>query len=89
MNFNIKKLFVLLALLILDTLVFFVLALFLMNYEDNYDELKGDFWSLNSMDTTEKLLYIIYLTWIVINLVGLIYLCFKLIKTYINKKPQD
>ena len=31
-----------------------------MGYDDNYDSSKGEYWSLSSMNSTEKMIYICY-----------------------------
>jgi len=67
-----------LALLALDFLVFMVLGALLMGYEDQYDPSKGAYFSLSSMNAAEKTVYGAYLIWIVLNIVGVLYLGYKL-----------
>ena len=70
--------------------VFAVLGLFLMGYDDHYNTSKGEYFSLASMNTTEKMLYICYNTWIILNIIGLIciliYIGRKMYKRISNKK---
>ena len=46
-----------LAIIGADLFVYIVLGLLLMGYDDNYDSSKGEYWSLESMDSTEKIIY--------------------------------
>lgn len=68
------------ALISADVFIFLIIALFLMGYDDNYDVSKGEYWSLASMNASEKILYICYISWIVLNIVGLFYLGYKVYK---------
>ncbi|MCZ2129396.1 MAG: hypothetical protein LC109_03925 [Bacteroidia bacterium] len=63
-----------------DIFVFIILGLLLMGYDDNYDSSKGEYWSLASMNTTERIIYVCYNAWIVLNIVGLIYIGYKIYK---------
>ncbi len=60
------------VIIIADFGIFTILGLFLMGYDDHYNSSKGEYWSLASMNTTEKILYICYNTWIILNIIGLI-----------------
>ena len=64
-----------------DIFVFITLGLLLMGYDDFYDSSKGEYWSLASMNLTEKIIYICYNIWIVLNIIGFIG-----IFVYIEKK---
>jgi len=77
-QFGIKYILIWLAIIIFDILVFIILGLLLMNYDDFYDSSKGDYWSLVSMNSTEKIIYICYNAWIVLNIIGLLYIGRKL-----------
>ena len=77
----------LIALLSADVFIFLILSLFQMGYEDNYDVSKGEPWSLASMNSSEKILYICYISWIVLNIIGLFYLGYKIYKM-IRKKAS-
>lgn len=69
-----------LAIIGADIFVFIILGLLLMGYDDNYDSSKGEYWSLASMNKTERIIYICYNAWIVLNLIGLIYIGYKIYK---------
>ena len=67
-----------------DLVIFFILGLLLMSYDDNYDSSKGEYWSLSSMNTTEKVIYLCYITWIVLNIIGVIFIGRKIYKRIKN-----
>ena len=67
-----------LGILIADFMVYLILALLLMGYEDSWNGSKGAMWSLESMDASEKALYILYIGWYVINFVFVIFFLRKL-----------
>ena len=72
------------ALIAADIFIFLILSLLLMGYDDSYDISKGEYWSLSSMNTTEKLIYIFYIIWIGLNTIGLIYFGYKIYKRIKN-----
>jgi hypothetical protein len=61
-----------------DIFVFILLGVLLMGYDDNYDSSKGEYWSLGSMNTTEKIIYIAYNGWILINIISILYIGFRI-----------
>jgi hypothetical protein len=69
-----------LAIIGADLFVYIVLGLLLMGYDDNYDSSKGEYWSLASMNSTEKIIYFALQTWNVINIIGVIYIGHRLYK---------
>lgn len=69
-----------LALIVADLLVFVILGLLLMGYDDNYNSSKGEYWSFASMRLTEKIIYISYNVWVAINIASLAFIAFKLYK---------
>lgn len=71
-----------LALISADIFILLILGLLLMGYDDNYDSLKGEYWSLASMNTTEKILYFSYNLWIILNIIAIIYLGKKVYKWF-------
>ncbi len=77
---TIKNILIAVSIIILDLVIYFFLALSLMNYEDFYNESKGEYWSLGSMTFWEKVSYIGFNIWLIINLfvIGyIIYIIFK------------
>src|SRR5688572_2309088 len=63
------------GLVVADVIIYITLGLLLMVYEDNYSESEGEYWSLASMTTSEKITYIALQIWFVINVLGIAY-CF-------------
>ena len=63
-----------------DLFVYIVLGLLLMGYDDNYDSSKGEYWSLASMNSTEKIIYFVLQAWNVINIIGVLYIGRRLYK---------
>ena len=57
-----------------DLLVWVILGLLLMGYEDHYDSSKGAYWSLASMNMMEKIIYLCCHAWIILNIIGLLYI---------------
>ncbi|PRP67149.1 hypothetical protein BST86_08585 [Nonlabens agnitus] len=66
------------GIVIIDLTVYILLGLLLMNYDDFYTESEGEYWSLASMTTTEKITYIGLNAWHVINILGIVYIIYRL-----------
>jgi len=74
-----------LAIIGVDILVFIILGILLMGYDDSYDSSKGEYWSLASMNIIEKIIYIGLQIWSILNIFGLIFIgrkIYKQIKKY-------
>ena len=84
--FTLKNILIGLAIIIIDLLIYFVLALLLMNYDDYYDASKGEYWSLESMTFWQKVNYIGFNVWQIINLIAIGYIIYRIIKE-IKKRP--
>ena len=63
-----------------DLFVYIFLGLLLMGYDDTYNSSKGEYWSLASMNLTEKIIYFALPVWNIINIIGVIYIGRKLYK---------
>ena len=63
-----------LALIAADVFIFILLGVLLMGYEDQYDVSKGEYWSLGSMSTSEKIIYLSFYAWIILNIVAAIFI---------------
>ena len=72
MKINYKSIIKWVVILVLDYSVFVILGLLLMGYEDFYDESKGEYWSLSSMTTFQKCVYIFWNFWWLLNAIFLI-----------------
>ncbi|GAA3930847.1 hypothetical protein GCM10022406_15200 [Hymenobacter algoricola] len=69
-----------LAIIGADLFVYIILGLLLMGYDDNYDSSKGEYWSLASMNSTEKLLYFALQVWNILNIIGVFFIGHRLYK---------
>ena len=69
-----------LAIIGADLFVYIILGLLLMGYDDNYDSSKGEYWSLESMNSTEKLIYFALQVWNILNLIGVFFIGHRLYK---------
>ncbi len=78
---TIKNIVIGIGLIILDLTVYIILGLLLMNYDDFYDESKGEYWSLGSMTASQKATYIALNIWHIVNIAIIVYLIYSIIKT--------
>ena len=83
-----KKIFIWLGIISLDLIVYLILAMLLMQYDDFYDESKGAYWSLESMDFGQKINYIGLNLWHLINLILIGYLIYRFIRK-LRKTPYN
>lgn len=74
------------ALVATDLLVYLVLSISLMGYDDNYDLSKGEYGSLGSMKTIEKIFYLLFILWNVFNVVLIFWIGFRIYKQ-VKLKP--
>jgi hypothetical protein len=63
-----------------DIFVYIVLGILQMDYDDNYDSSKGEYWSLASMNKWQLLFYFLLQLWNIINIIGLIFIGRKIYK---------
>ena len=76
------------GIVVADVIIYIVLGLLLMNYEDNYSESEGEYWSLASMTTSEKITYIGLQILFAINVLGVAYCVYWLAKKLKNVSSQ-
>jgi hypothetical protein len=69
-----------LGLILFDIIVYLFLGLLLMQYDDFYNESKGEYWGLASMTSTEKIYYIGFNVWNILNLIAMGYIVLRAIK---------
>lgn len=77
---TIKNVLIGIAVIIFDLAVYLFLGLLLMNYDDFYDESKGEYWSLESMTTSDKITYFGLQFWHLVNIVLIIYVLYRIVK---------
>ncbi len=86
--FSVKNILISTVLILFDLAVYLFLGILLMNYDDFYDESKGEYWSLESMTFWQKANYIGLNLWHVINLIVIGYVIYRVIKK-IRKTPYN
>ena len=84
MTISWRQILIVISLTLFSLVVYMLIGLILMNYDDSYETKKGEYWSLTSMTLTEKASYIGLNLWHLINLTAIIYVIFRLTKR--NKK---
>ena len=71
--------------MLLDILIYIILGIMMMSYDDSYDESKGEYWSLDSMTTFDKTVYFSLMFWNIINIIIGLFIVYKFSKQ-IRKK---
>ena len=69
-----------LAIIGADIFVYIVLGVLQMDYDDNYDSSKGEYWSLASMNKLQLTFYFLLQLWNILNIIGLIFIGRKIYK---------
>ena len=82
---NWKCFITVLLLVVLDFAIYIFFGLVILNYEDFYNESKGEYWSLMSMTTVEKIAYVGYFVWCIVNILLILWFTYKLIKVLRRK----
>lgn len=85
---TIKNILFAFGIILFDLIVYILLGLMLMNYDDFYDESKGEYWSLESMDFWQKVNYIGLNIWHLINLIAIAYVIYRVVKE-MRKTPYN
>jgi len=69
-----------LAIIGADIFIYMILGVLQMDYDDNYDSSKGEYWSLESMNKTQLIFYLLLQLWNILNIIGLIFIGRKIYK---------
>ncbi len=69
--------------ILLDLAVFVFCGIFMMGYDDFYEESQGEYFSLSSMETKFKVVWIFLSFWQVLNCFLLLYVLFKAYKKFV------
>ncbi|KIA98812.1 hypothetical protein OA93_07965 [Flavobacterium sp. KMS] len=72
-------------LVFLDVAILIFCGIYMMGYDDFYEESQGEYFSLSSMETKYKIVWIFYNFWIVLNWLILFYILFRIFKKTISK----
>ncbi|QTD37011.1 hypothetical protein JL193_12880 [Polaribacter batillariae] len=80
--FTIKNIILGVLFIIFDIIIYLIIGLKLLIYEDFYDKISGPYWSLESMTISEKIAYIGFCAWWVLNILLVIFIGYKIFKTF-------
>lgn len=80
MSYTIKRFITGLFIVVFDIAVYIFLGLLLMDYDDFYDESKGEYWSFESMTSSQKIVVIGLNIWNVINMLAVFYILYRFFK---------
>lgn len=63
-----------------DIFIYLILGILQMDYDDSYNSSKGEYWSLESMNTRQLFFYFLLQFWNILNLIGLVFIGWKIYK---------
>ncbi len=63
-----------------DIFVYIILGVLQIDYDDNYDSSKGEYWSLKSMNNWQLFFYLLLQLWNILNIIGIIFIGRKIYK---------
>ncbi len=84
--FTIKNILLGIFIILIDLIVYLFLGVAMMDYDDFYEESKGEYMSLESMDTFQKSIFISMNIWNIINIVFVIFIIYKVYKHFTTIK---
>ncbi|KAB7727917.1 hypothetical protein F5984_19315 [Rudanella paleaurantiibacter] len=74
---KLKVILITVMLFVIDLFVYFALGIALMDYDDNYDESKGEYWSWNSLTLFDKTIIVTLNIWSILNVIAVVFLLYK------------
>lgn len=81
----ISKILKIVVFTIFDLFVFIFCGIYMMGYDDFYDESQGEYFSFSSMKAEYKIVWGFYNFWILLNCLLLIYFIYRIYKRFILK----
>jgi|GEM_PF-1047603 hypothetical protein len=81
----ISKILKIVVFTIFDLFVFIFCGIYMMGYDDFYDESQGEYFSFSSMKDEYKIVWGFYNFWIFLNCLLLIYFIYRIYKRFILK----
>jgi len=81
----ISKILKIVVFTIFDLFVFIFCGIYMMGYDDFYDESQGEYFSFSSMKDEYKIVWGFYNFWIFLNCLLLIYFTYRIYKRFILK----
>jgi hypothetical protein len=76
------------SLIVADVFIYVFLGMLLMNYDDNYNASKGEYWSWKSMSTFDRYAFVTLNVWHVVNIIAAVYLGYKIYKRLTMRTTQ-
>lgn len=70
---------------LLDLAVYIFCGIYMMGYDDFYNESQGEYFTLSGMETKFKTVYIFLNFWNVLNCILLFYISFRVYKKFVLK----
>jgi hypothetical protein len=68
------------AIIAADIFIYMLLGVLQMDYDDNWDPSKGEYWSLASMNNRQIVFYLALQLWNVVNIIAIIFIGFRIVK---------
>jgi hypothetical protein len=84
--FIIKNILLGILFILIDLGVYLFLGIAMMDYDDSYEKFKGEYMSLESMNTFQKSIFISLNVWNIINIILVIFIIFKVYKYFKTNK---
>ncbi len=85
MIFNWKRFFIGLLIVSFDVFVYIILGVMTMQYDDFYDEIKGEYGSWASMTNFDKTVECLIIFWNITNIAVILYILYQFFKQIKNK----
>ena len=86
---TLKNILIGFVLLLLDAVLHIFLGIYLMKYDDFYDESEGEYWSLASMEVDEKIAYIALNVSGILNVIAIVYIIYRIIIYFKRRKNTN
>lgn len=84
--FSLRNISIAIGVIVIDLAIYIFLGIMLMGYDDFYDENKGEYFSLESMNFWQKVNYISLELWNVINIILIAILLYRLVLILKSKR---
>ena len=77
---KLSKILKIVLFLIFDLVIYIFCGIYMMGYDDFYDENQGEYFSFSSMKTEYKIVWTFYNLWIVLNCLLFLYIIYRVFK---------
>ncbi|WP_338763501.1 hypothetical protein WAF17_19750 [Bernardetia sp. ABR2-2B] len=86
---TLKNILIGVLILFLDFVLYIFLGVYMMKYDDFYQESEGEYFSLESMELDEQIVYIAFNVLVLLNIVILVYLIYRIIIYFLKRKNTN